>query len=308
MRNAFADEILLAAADDPMVFLLSGDTGNRLFDKYKSSFPDRFINCGIAEANMIGVAAGMAASGLRPVVYAITPFAVYRPFEQIRVDLCYHKLPAVIVGVGAGLSYASLAGTHSSCEDIAVMRTLPNMTIICPGDTAELRLALRAALALDGPSYLRLGKKGEPSVHAKIPDFKIGKSITVRDGADVCIIAAGNMLHPAVLAGELLGEKGISARVESFHTIKPLDCDTLREVFDTFRLVVTVEEHSLCGGLGGSVAEWLADGPGRRARLARIGTPDEFMQGHGSQGRARDLYGLTPEAIAQSIEKYLSEN
>src|SRR5436190_12698442 len=162
MRNAFAAEILDRATEDPRVVLLSGDIGNRLFDKYKAKHPGRFFNCGVAEANMISLGAGMAASGLRPVAYTIAPFMTSRAFEQIRVDVCYHHVPVIVAGVGAGLCYASLGATHHSCEDIALMRSLPGMTVLCPADPLEVRLALKAALKLDGPCYLRLGKKGEP--------------------------------------------------------------------------------------------------------------------------------------------------
>src|SRR2546430_5284860 len=164
MRNAFATEITSLASEDERLVLLSGDIGNKLFDGYKEKFPERFFNCGVAEANMMGMAAGMALSGMRPITYTITPFTTTRCFEQIRVDVCYHNVPVIIVGVGGGLSYASLGATHHSCEDIALLRMLPNMTVICPGDAIEVRGALRAALRHDGPVYIRLGKKGEPIV------------------------------------------------------------------------------------------------------------------------------------------------
>jgi transketolase len=165
MRNAFADEITKLGAVDQRVVLLSGDIGNKLFDKYKEKAEGRFFNCGVAEANMMSVAAGMALCGLRPVIYTITPFTTTRCFEQIRVDACYHKAPVIIVGTGSGLSYAELGPTHHSCEDMAILRALPEMTVMAPGDVPELRAALRAALKQDGPVYIRIGKKGEPNIH-----------------------------------------------------------------------------------------------------------------------------------------------
>jgi transketolase len=299
MRNAFATEITELAVRDKRVVLLSGDIGNQLFDTYKECFPDRFLNCGVAEANMIAVSAGMALCGLRPVAYTITPFVTTRCLEQIRVDICYQNVPVVIVGVGSGLSYASLNATHHSCEDIAFMRVLPNMTVICPGDPVEVREALRAAFYHRGPIYLRLGKKGEPIVHKQPPEFTIGKAIVVRKGGDVCLISTGNMLPVAMLAAEELGNKGISAQVVSFHTVKPMDEELLGEVFSRFAVVVTVEEHSRLGGLGGSIAEWLADQPPQKARLCCIGTADEFLHEAGEQDYAREHFGLTPEKIAQ---------
>jgi transketolase len=174
MRNAFAAEITELAIHDPRIVLLSGDIGNRLFDRLKEQCPGRFFNCGVAEANMIGVAAGMGLCGLRPVAYTIAPFLTARCLEQIRLDRCYQRVPVVLVATGAGLSYASLNATHHSCEDIAWLRVLPNMTVLCPGDPVEVRLALRAAMQHDGPVYVRIGKKGEPVVHERRAGFRDG--------------------------------------------------------------------------------------------------------------------------------------
>jgi transketolase len=299
MRNAFASEITALAGEDERIVLLSGDIGNRLFDEYKERYPTRFLNCGVAEANMIGVAAGMALCGLRPVTYTIASFTTVRCLEQIRVDVCYHHVPVIIVGVGAGLAYAANGCTHHSCEDIALLRELPGMTVICPGDTREARGAIRAALRHPGPVYLRLGKKGEPQVHKQAPDFVIGKGITVRTGTDVCLLSTGNLLPVAVEAADILGARGVSACVVSLHTVKPLDQDLLADAFSRYTVVTTVEEHSLLGGLGGSVAEWLADRPAQSARLLRIGTADAFLHEAGEQEHAREHYGLTAEKIAQ---------
>lgn len=305
MRNAFAAEITALAQADPRVVLLSGDIGNRLFDSYKERCPGRFFNCGVAEANMVGVAAGMALSGLRPVTYTINSFMTSRCYEQIRVDVCYHRAPVLIVGVGAGLAYAANGPTHHSLEDIACLRVLPGMTVICPGDAIEVRLALRAALAHPGPVYLRLGKKGEPVVHEPEPEFRIGKAIVVRPGGDVCLISTGNMLPVAVQAAEELGRQGVAARVVSMHTVKPLDRELLADVFARCKVVTTVEEHSVLGGLGGSVAEWLADRPPQPARLCRVGSADAFLHQAGGQAFARSHFGLTPAGIAaQTMRVY----
>lgn len=301
MRNAFAEEITVLAAEDKRIVLLSGDIGNRLFDKYKECFPDRFYNCGVAEANLMSMAAGMALCGLRPVAYTITPFITTRCFEQIRVDVCYNNTPVIIVGVGSGFGYASLGATHHSCEDIAIMRVLPNMTVICPGDAFEAKAAIRASLKHKGPVYIRLGKKGEPLVHKKIPDFRIGKGIIVNKGDDVCLLSTGSVLTIALKAGEVLSKNGISSQVVSFHTIKPLDKDLLSEIFDKFSLVVTVEEHSLIGGLGGSIAEWLVDNSPQKAKLLRFGTADAFLHKVGNQEYAREIFGLTAKAISERI-------
>jgi transketolase len=301
MRNAFAAELYACAAADPRVVLLSGDIGNRMFDEFKASFPNRFYNCGVAEANMMGVAAGLAMSGLRPAVYTIVPFVTTRCLEQIRVDVCYHHAPVVIAGVGGGLSYAELGATHHSCEDIAFLRMLPGMTVVCPGDAVEVRLALKAALVHDGPVYLRLGKKGEPVVHTSPPDFAIGRGITVHEGADAAILSTGNMLPVAVQAAEILQKLGISICVVSMHTVKPLDEAMLSKVFAKFPLIATLEEHSIQGGLGGAVAEWLADHPAF-GRLLRIGAPDEFLHEAGDQSHARRRFGIDAPSVAEKIQ------
>ena len=305
MRDAFAAEMSELAARDERVVLLMGDIGNRMFDGYKSRFPSRFMNAGIAEANMISVAAGMAMCGLRPVAYTIAPFITTRCLEQIRVDLCYHQMPVVFAGVGAGLCYASLGSTHHACEDIALLRVLPNMTVLCPGDPVEVRLALRAALRHEGPVYLRLGKKGEPVVHREEPAFVIGRGIVMRPGEDLCLISTGNVLPLVIEAGQTLEARGISTQVVSLPTVKPLDEALLEDVFGRCRVVATIEEHSLLGGLGGSVAEWLADRPAPRARLCRIATADAFVHEAGEHDHARELTGLTVASIVERVDAML---
>jgi transketolase len=301
MRDAFASELTKIAAEDERVVFLSGDIGNRLFDDFKSRFPKRFFNCGVAEANMMSMAAGMALSGLRPVAYTITPFITTRCLEQIRVDVCYHNVPVTIVGVGAGLSYASLNATHHSCEDIAFLRALPNMTIVCPADPVEVRGAMRAGTKQDGPLYLRLGKKGEPVIHTTPPIFEIGKGIVIRPGTEACLLSAGTITPVALEAAEMLERRGVSTQVVSFHTVKPLDERMLSDVFSRFSVVATIEEHSIIGGLGGAVAEWLSDQPPQKARLQRVGTTDAFMYEAGEQDHAREFFGLTASAMAQRV-------
>lgn len=301
MRKAFIDELLGLAKRDSRITALSGDIGNRMFDEFAAACPGRFLNLGIAEANMAGVAAGMAMGGLRPFTYSIAAFNPGRCVEQIRLDICQHNLPVVVVGVGAGLSYASLGPTHHALEDIAWMRALPNMTVLCPGDPVEVRAAVRAALAHDGPVYLRLGKKGEPTVHAEEPDFRIGKAIRVRDGADAALLAAGTILPVAVAAAELLEKRGIAASVHSFHSVKPLDEALLADMFARLPLVALVEEHGAAGGAWSAVAEWLARRGGSHVPFLRFGTDDRFFHQAGGQEWARKQFGLTPDAIADAI-------
>lgn len=302
MRNAFADEITRLGQADPRVVLLSGDIGNKLFDKFRAAQPERFFNCGVAEQNMTGVATGLAMSGLRPFTYTIAPFATTRCLEQIRTDAAYHDAPVTVVAVGGGLAYAGLGPTHHACEDLAFLRAIPNMVVLAPADSWEVRAALNAVLKQDRPAYIRLGKKGEPLVHAgPIEDFEIGRAIQISDGSQVCLLSTGNMLPEAVHAAELLGEKGVSARVVSFHTVKPLDEDCLSASFRDFELVVTLEEHSRIGGFGSAVAEWVADAGGANARLVRIAAPDAFFKKSGEQEYAREVLGLDAHAIARRV-------
>ena len=301
MRNAFADEVYKLSAGDSRIVLLSGDIGNRLFDSFKRKNGRRFFNCGVAEANMMGVAAGMALSGLRPIIYTITPFTTTRCYEQIRVDACYQNVPVIIVGTGSGLAYAELGPTHHSCEDLAIMRVLPNMIVLAPADAVELRQCLRAALQQKGPVYIRIGKKGEAITPKKDNNFEIGRSISVRDGSDVCLISTGIVLPIVMKAAEILTSKGVAARVESFHTVKPLDEKTINDVFSNYPVVAVVEEHQKIGGLGGSIAEWLAKQGPMKGRMISFGTGDEFMHEIGSQDYARAKYGLTAENISRQV-------
>jgi transketolase len=306
MRNAFAAAVTELAARDERVVLLSGDIGNRLFDTFRARFPSRFYNCGVAEANMTSVAAGMALAGLRPFTYTITPFATTRAMEQIRVDVCYHRVPVTIVGTGSGLSYASLGPTHHSCEDIAMLRSLPNLTILCPADAAEVSTALDATRSIDGPVYLRLGKKGEPRLHDAPPVWTEGRGIVVREANDgVCLLGVGNAVPIALQAADLLAQSGISARVVSVHRIKPLDAELLEASFSSFDAVAVVEEHSVVGGYGSAVSEWITRGPRRRASFDAFGLPDRFLSDAGSQAYARERAGLTGERIAEQLRARL---
>jgi len=306
VRNAFAEEMTRLAGIDKRVVVLSGDIGNKLFDKLKLVDEKRFYNCGIAEANMMGVAAGMAMSGLRPFVYTITPFTTTRCFEQIRVDVCYHHVPVVIVGTGSGLSYSDLGPTHHSLEDMAILRTLPGMRVLAPCDASELRQALHEVLKDDSPTYIRIGKKGEADIHTTLPDLKLGKVLVVRPGTDVALLCAGNMMAATLRAADLLAADGISAEVVSFHTVKPLDADYLQQAASRFKLLVTVEEHSRIGGFGSAVAEWRMLQPRNVAQLG-FGTDDVFMHEVGTQAYARKKFGLTADNIAATTLAALQE-
>jgi len=301
MRNAFAKAVTDLSDKYSNLVMLAGDIGNRLFDRLKEKHPNRFFNCGVAEANMTGVAAGLASSGMRPITYTIAPFNTIRCLEQIRIDICYPNLPVIIVGTGAGLSYANLGATHHSMEDIALLRSLPNMHVVCPGDPLEVKLALTDALRLGSPTYIRLGKKGEPTIHQIEPRFEIGKGIYLRKGSDVALISVGNMLAETMVVSENLNSYGISADVISMHTVKPLDELLLETVFTNKKLIVVIEEHALIGGASSAILEWGCDHAVDLSKLLRCGGPDQFLFACGGQKQSRKLIGLTSENITQKI-------
>jgi len=308
MRNAFAKAITELAEDYPELVMLAGDIGNRLFDPFKEKYPDRFYNCGVAEANMTGVASGLANSGLKPITYTITPFNTTRCLEQIRLDICYPDLPVIVVGTGSGLSYAGLGATHHSMEDIAVLRTLPNMHVVCPADSVEVKLAVKDALERGRPTYIRLGKKGEPDIHKTEPDFNIGRGIDLKEGTDLTILAVGNMVSVAMECAEKLQDKDIDTNVVSLHTVKPLDESLLKKVFKQKKLVVVVEEHSPIGGAGSAVLEW---GNANRVDLNKLicfAGADRFLTGCGNQQQAREMLGLTADHISEQITSRFNED
>jgi len=300
MRQAFLETLTELLQGDDSVMLLTSDTGFHVFDQFQRQFPNNYLNVGIAEAAMIGLAAGLAMSGRKVFVYAIAPFVTLRCLEQIRIDLCYQRLPVTIVGVGAGLTYGPAGPTHHTIEDIAVMNALPHMTVLCPGDPLETAAAVRACPGLTGPCYLRLGKSGEPVVHQTPLEFAIGRGIPLRPGRELAILATGNMLAASSEVCRLLERQGISAELVSLPTVKPLDRGLIIGLADRFPTLVTIEEHSLIGGLGAVVAACLAD-EGLPLRLLRFGIPDCFADCAGSQEFLRGRYGLLPEQIAQAI-------
>ena len=301
MRDAFAREMTALAATCPELTLLSGDIGNRMFDRFKAVAPERFLNCGIAEANMMSVAAGMALSGLRPVIYTITPFTTTRCLEQIRVGVAYHQAPVVIVGTGSGLSYAELGPTHHSLEDLAILRTLPGMNVLAPADSNELVAQLREALDSPNPTYIRIGKKGEPPLHDPAATLGIGKAQLLRDGNDLLLMGVGPILGEALQAANALGASGLSVAVASLGGVKPLDDGFLNVMAERFPRWLSLEEHGITGGLGSALLEWLADRKGPAVRLRRLGVPDVFLHELGNQAYTRQRLGLDAEGLALTL-------
>jgi transketolase len=300
MRDAFCRELNNLAVDNPDLMLLTGDIGFQVFDPFREKYPDRFYNMGVAEANMIGVSAGLALSGKKPFVYTIIPFLTMRPFEQIRNDICMQNQPVKIVGVGGGVSYGVLGPTHHAVIDLAILRTLPNMTVISPCDPMESQLATSAAFYHPGPVYIRLGKNGEPAIHDKEYDFRVGQSVLMREGNDATIISCGYVTKIALDTAEFLKEKEVDVRVINMHTLKPLDKEAVLKAAEETKAVVTVEEHSIIGGLGSAVAEVLAEGKTQIA-FKRLGINDAFTYSVGSQAYHLEKHGISVANIGDQI-------
>jgi len=302
MRSAFIEELTRLARADRNIVLVVGDLGFGVVGKFAEELPAQFVNAGVAEQNMTGIAAGMALSGRTVLTYSIANFPVVRCLEQIRNDVCYHDANVKIVAVGGGMAYGSLGMTHHATEDLAIMRAMPNIVVLAPNDPVEARLATRAAVEHRGPVYLRLGKQGEKRVHASDPDFRIGKSIRMRDGDDATLLVTGGLLQNAMEAAEQLAPRGIHAAVVSVPCLKPFDAEAL----DGTTAVFTIEEHSIIGGLGGVVAETLMEAGGARV-FKRIGLPGEqFSSKVGDQDYLRREFGLDPAGIASTVERVLS--
>jgi len=293
MRTAFISTLIELARKNSKIFLLTGDLGFSVFEKFQEEFPDKFFDIGVAEANMVGVAAGLALSGKIVFIYSIVPFVTMRCFEQVRNDICYQNLNVKIIGVGGGLCYGSAGMTHHSLVDIAIMRALPNMIVICPGDPIEAEMATKLATSHQGPIYIRLGKSHEPKVHLNIPNFKIGKGITIRNGSDVTIIATGNILYNAKCITDKLINEGLDVRLISMHTVKPLDRSIILESAQETKIIFTIEEHSLIGGLGSAVAEALAETDSKKVLFRRFALPDRYLKDIGSQEYLRRKNALS---------------
>ena len=302
MRNAFARAMTEIAQERNDVCLLSGDIGNRMFDRYKEVAPARFFNCGIAEANMMSMAAGMGLSGVRPVVYTITPFTTTRCLEQIRTGVAYHEAPVVIVGTGSGLSYAELGATHHSLEDMAILRSIPNMRICGPADSNELTAQLRQAIKEGKPTYIRIGKKGEPDLFDEKSCLGIGKANLLSAGKKVLILSIGPIVKEAMEAREILKESGNNIGIATMGSIKPLDSEFLNEcISEGYKHWITLEEHHLIGGLGSAITEWLSEQKIKSVELTRMGIGDSFIHELGSQSYVRETKGIDASAIAKLV-------
>lgn len=301
MRTAFLNELFELAKQDPGIVFMTGDLGFSVVEKFMTELPDQFVNAGVAEQNMTGMAAGLALSGKIVFTYSIANFPTLRCLEHIRNDVCYHNANVKIVSVGGGFSYGSMGATHHATEDLGVMRMLPGITVIAPGDPMEARCATRAIVEHRGPCYLRLGKAGEPEVHRGTIDFRIGKALMLRDGGDLTLISTGGLLQTAARVADALADHGIEARVLSMHTLKPLDSEAVLKAARETGAVFTLEEHSIIGGLGSAVAEVLAEREDIHAHFRRIGLPPVFSLHLGTQEYMQKQNGLDPSSIVDLL-------
>jgi transketolase len=304
-RAVFGQAILALAEKKQNLMVLSADLGNSSgLDRFKNAYPDKFINVGIAEQNMIGVAAGLAKEDFVVFATSFAPFVSMRASEQIRMNLGYMNLNVKAVAIGSGVAMAFLGNSHYGIEDASIMRSIPNLTVVSPADCAEIVNTVFAAAEYQGPMYIRLtGAANNPMVYKENYKFEIGKAITLREGADITIIANGTMVYESLEAAKVLESQGVSVTVVNMHTIKPIDISIIDRAIESSELIVTVEEHSVIGGLGSAIAEYKTTRRNAPRQLI-IGLPDEF----GKAGDYRYLlqkYGLTGEQIAQKIRAAL---
>ncbi len=307
MRAACIEMVHELARRDPRVIYLGSDLGTGIMEGMKKEIPDRFFMEGVSEANVIGMAAGLAMAGFIPFVHTISTFITRRAFEQVAIDVCLHELPVRLIGNGGGLVYAPQGPTHMAVEDIATMRSLPGMTVVAPVDAEEMRRFMPHTLDCPGPIYIRLAKGHDDVVSRKSDGFEIGRAITLRDPGDILLVTTGVMAQRALASADMLADEGINCGILHMHTVKPLDAETLLQLASQVRLVVSVEEHTLIGGLGGAVAElftdheWDAIPP----QLKRLGLPDRFLSDYGSQDFLLERCGLDPAAIAATVREAL---
>ena len=301
MRDTFVKTLVELARKDPRIVLMTGDLGFGVLKPFWEALPNQFINAGIAEQNMTSVAAGMALEGKIVFTYSIGNFPTLRCLEQIRNDCAYHHANVKIVCVGGGFVYGSLGMSHHATEDIAIMRALPDVTVMAPGDLVEAIECTKALVQLPGTAYLRLGRGGERRIHDAIPDFQVGKAICVHEGKRVAVFSTGAIFEEIQEAETcLLDKANLVPAVYTFPTVKPIDAQTILKCAECFDLIVTCEEHNLSGGFGSAVAEVLSAAP-HRARLLRIGLTDQYCTKVGSQKYLRAQNGLDGNSIAMKI-------
>lgn len=302
MRQACLEMVYQLAKEDGRIFFIGSDLGVGTLDKFKLEMPNRFFMEGVSEANIIGMSAGLALEGKVVYVNTIATFLTRRCFEQIVLDLCLHQVKVRLIGNGAGMVYAPLGPTHLAVEDMAILRAVPNMTILAPADADEMRRLMPSTVDHDGPLYIRLAKGYDPIVTNDDHPFIIGKAIPMREGSDALIVTTGIGLQDALEAADILDRQGVAAAILHCPTVKPLDAEAILDYAAPARVVVSFEEHTIVGGLGSAVAEIIAEaGFDPAKRFKRMGIPDAFVAEYGSQESLMERYSLTGEALAATV-------
>lgn len=302
MRQTCLEMVYRLAKEDPRIFFIGSDLGVGTLQQFKEEMPDRFFMEGISEANIIGMAAGLAMEGKIPYIHTIATFLTRRCFEQLVVDLCLHRANVRLIGSGGGLVYAPLGPTHEAIEDLAILRAIPHMTIIAPADAEEMRRLMPLTVDHPGPLYIRLAKGGDPIVTTDAVPLQIGKAVPMRQGTDVLVLTTGVTLKLALDAAEQLKGEGIEVAVLHLHTIKPFDREAVLAYAAPVQVVVTIEEHTVIGGLGSAVAEVIAEASFRQPkRFKRIGIPDVFPDEYGSQASLMKRYAITTEQLSAVV-------
>jgi transketolase len=311
VRPACVDMVFELAKRDPRIVYIGSDLSPDLTERMKKEMPGRAFMEGISEQHVVGMAAGLAMEGYIPYVHTIATFITRRCFEQVAVDCCLHNLPVRLIGNGGGLVYAPLGPTHLAIEDIAIMRALPNMTVVSVCDADEMRRFMPQTPDWKGPIYIRLAKGFDPIVSKPEHGFAIGKAIVLREARArgcVLMVATGVMTTRALQAAEALASQGIESTLLHMHTVKPLDVEAVRHHAKDARLILTLEEHTVIGGLGSAVIDALVDGGARALPpIRRLGLPDDFAHKYGSQDDLMELYGLQPPQIVAAVHDALKE-
>lgn len=305
MRDAFTRALMATAAADPDLVLITGDLGFGVLKPFWETYPNQFINAGIAEQSMTGMAAGLAREGRTVLTYSIGNFPTLRCLEQIRNDCAYHQLNVKVVCVGGGFVYGALGMSHHATEDMAVMRAMPGVTVFTPGDPREVEAIVPVMLNTPGTCYLRLGRGGEPVLHAQpLTDYQFPRPVTLRQGRDVALLSAGGILTQTMDAADRLAKVGISAQVVSFPVLKPLDQVAVTQLLLKYPHLITVEEHTVVGGFGSAICE-VAASIGAPCQIHRMGMQDQYATVVGDQQFLRHAYGLDGEAIARQAALWL---
>ena len=307
MRNVFIEKLMEASATDCDIILLTSDLGYNAFEPFRKNFPNQFINVGVAENNMVGIGSGLALKGKKVFIYSIIPFLIFRCYEQIRNIICYNNLNVKLLGAGGGFSYGNQGVSHNATEDLSVVRNLPNITMYSPGTKTDVITAFDIMLEQNGPSFIRLGKAPEINLLNRGPKYSIGDGTVAKDGHDILILCVGNIIEDVLDAANKLDNIGISTKVVSFLTIKPINKDYVLKFAKAFGSIFTVEEHNIIGGIGTVISEIIMESDIQNIFFRRIGINDDRLLEIGTQKYLKEINGISSEGIMEQIKLYLNE-